>query len=124
MSYLKIGINAGYLPFYDSFILGGCSSIRGYLDGELGISRHILETSLEIRFNHKKVIEKFFIFFDYCNNLNSTFSTFYNKNSNQYFSVSGSSYGIGLYLGGSRIEYGINTTKLNKFLNFEFGERF
>jgi outer membrane protein insertion porin family len=124
VSHCKFGLNLGFLPFYDAFLLGGSNSLRGYQDGELGVCRNFLENSIEVRINIDKNIKQLYLFLDYCSKLNSSNKIIYNNQSSESLKNQGSSLGIGFLVGSNRIEYGINLSNNKKFLNFNYGERY
>ena len=124
VNHLKIGFNLGFMPFYEAFILGGSNSVRGYSDGEIGISKSMIQSSFEIRVSKSGYFDKFYAFFDYASDLNSTKELVYNPSDYKLLSGQGSSIGVGITLGSGRIEYGVNTNTLKNFLNFEYGEKY
>lgn len=124
ITHFKIGTALGYIPFYEAFVLGGARSVRGYTDGEIGISKRIFQSSLEIWYHMDKYIDNIYLFFDYATDLNASVHLIYNPTKYKMLDGQGSSFGIGCLIGTGRLEYGCKKNDNKPFLNFEYGERY
>mmetsp|Transcript_4710 Transcript_4710/g.9157 ORF Transcript_4710/g.9157 Transcript_4710/m.9157 type:complete len:311 (-) Transcript_4710:433-1365(-) len=124
VNHLKLGYSFGHIPFYEGFLMGGPFSVRGYKSGEIGLSKHLLQSSFEVRYLKNPFLECIFLFLDHCSDLNSSEQLIYNPSDYKLCCGQGSSLGVGVFLGNARIEYGFNTTTLKNFMNFDYGERY
>lgn len=124
VNHIKLGCSFGHIPFYEGFLLGGPFSSRGYKPGEIGLSKHLLQSSFEIRYLKNSFLDCIFLFLDHCTDLNSSEQLIYNPSDYKLCYGQGSSVGVGFFLGKARIEYGFNTTTSKNFMNFDYGERY
>ncbi|AIB09775.1 outer plastid envelop protein 75 (nucleomorph) [Lotharella oceanica] len=124
VNHIKLGYSFGHIPFYEGFLMGGPFSARGYKSGEIGLSKHILQSSFELRYLKSTFLDCVFVFLDHCSDLSSSEQLIYNPSDYKLCCGQGSSLGVGVFLGNARIEYGFNTTTLKNFMNFEYGERY
>ena len=118
----NLGNSTGDLPVYDSFLLGGPYSVRGYNIGELAACRRFIEAAVELRVPifGKQV----YGFYELGHDLGSSKEV--SGNPTEYYRRvgRGSSIGGGIKLGALRAEAikDNNKGKWNMFLSY--GERF
>lgn len=118
----NVGNTTGDLPVYDSFLLGGPYSVRGYNIGELAACRRYIEAAAEIRV--PVLGKQVYAFYELGSDLGSSKEV--NGNPTEYYRRvgKGSSLGAGIKLGALRAEAikDNNKGKWNMFL--AYGERF
>ncbi len=119
---------------YESFILGGSSSVRGYGKSEISTARSFVQASMEYRYpivavavfkNQINVGGTFFI--DYANDLGSSDAVIGQPAVVRNRSGNGLGYGLGLRaltpIGAVRMEFTLNDEGNTKFI-FKIGDRF
>lgn len=120
----KFGNALGDLAAYDAFCLGGPHSVRGVNLGELGTCRKFLEAAVELRLPTPFMNQHMYGFYEYGSDLGSSEDV--PGNPTVYFRKpgSGSTAGLGLKVGPSRVEYSrdLNLGRGSFMLNI--GERF
>lgn len=118
----NIGNTTGDLPVYDSFLLGGPYSVRGFNIGELAACRRFVEAAVEIRI--PVFGKQVYGFYELGHDLGSSKEV--SGNPTEYYRRvgRGSSMGAGVKLGALRAEAtkDNNKGKWNMFL--AYGERF
>ncbi|MEM8831387.1 MAG: BamA/TamA family outer membrane protein [Cyanobacteria bacterium P01_G01_bin.19] len=123
---IQAGTILGDVPPYESFILGGSNSIRGYGDGEVGSGRSYFQATAEYRFPIFKIVGGA-LFFDYGTTLGSDDAVPGRPSELRGLPGSGYGYGIGVRvqspLGPIRVDYGINDEGGNE-IQFGIGEKF
>ena len=123
---LQIGTILGDVPPYESFILGGSNSVRGFGDGEVGSGRSYFQATAEYRFPIFKIIGGAF-FFDYCTSLGSDDAVPGRPSVLRDLPGAGYGYGLGVRvqspLGPIRVDYAINDDGGNE-IQFGIGEKF
>ena len=112
---------------FDSFLLGGANTVRGFKEGGVGTSQSFGLASAEYRFPIFNFVGGA-LFADYGTDLGSAGGVFGNPTSAQ--DLLGSAYGIGAGLrvqspiGAVRVDYGLGQGEDNGRLHFGFGEKF
>ncbi len=131
---LQGGTILGDAPPYDSFSLGGSSSVRGYGSGEVGTGESFVQASAEYRFpilsfnafNDDVDLGGTF-FFDYATDLNTGDEVIGQPAEVRNKPGDGFGYGVGLRaltsLGPVRLEFGINDEGDTRVI-FNVGDRF
>lgn len=123
---VQTGTVLGNLPPYESFVLGGSSSVRGYGEGDLGVGRTYVQATAEYRFPIFSVVGGA-LFLDYGTDLGSGSSVPGNPSEARGLNGSGFGYGLGVRInspvGPIRIDYGINDVGDNR-IHFGIGEKF
>ncbi len=123
---IQAGTVLGDLPPYESFILGGSNSVRGFGDGEVGSGRSFFQATAEYRFPIFKIVGGA-LFFDYGSTIGSDDSVPGTPSTRRNLPGSGFGYGIGVRiqspLGPIRVDYGINDDGGNE-VQFGIGEKF
>ncbi|KAL6856156.1 hypothetical protein ACP4OV_018958 [Aristida adscensionis] len=116
----------GDLPSYDAFALGGPHSVRGCEMGELGACRNLLEVATELRvpITVKNKHAQVYAFAEHGTDLGSSKDV--KGNPTEFFRRAGhgSSYGVGVKLGGVRAEYAVDHNAGTGAFFLRFGERF
>lgn len=118
-----MGFIDGKTSHYDSFFLGGTKTLRGFKDGELGVSSDFLSSTIELRVHLNSTINNIYLFFDFCSNLNSSHKIIYDPSNYHALMGHGTASGIGALIGSGRIEYGVKSSSKKTFINFDYGER-
>lgn len=112
---------------FDSFLLGGANTIRGFDEGRVGTSQSFGMATAEYRFPLYKFIGGT-LFADYGSDLGTAGEVFGNPTSAQ--DLLGSAYGVGAGLriqspiGAVRVDYGLGQGEDSGRLHFGFGEKF
>ncbi|MGK7916074.1 MAG: BamA/TamA family outer membrane protein [Prochloraceae cyanobacterium] len=123
---VQAGTVMGDLPPYESFVLGGSNSVRGYADGAVGSGRSFFKATAEYRFPIVSFVGGG-LFFDYGTDLGSGDAVPGNPSGLRDLPGNGFGYGIGVRirspLGPIRIDFGINDNGDSR-INFGIGERF
>ena len=123
---VQAGTVMGDLPPYESFVLGGSNSVRGYADGAVGSGRSFFQATAEYRFPIVSFLGGA-LFFDYGTDLGSGDAVPGNPSGLRDLPGNGFGYGIGVRirspLGPIRIDFGINDNGDSR-INFGIGERF
>lgn len=120
----KVGHIIGNCSAYDAFTLGGPHSCRGYSVGEIGVSRSVLESALEIRLPIPCVNTHAFLFWETCSDLNSSSKVLGNPTEFYRRAGKGTSYGMGVKLGPVRAEWCADKNSGTGSTFIRFGERF
>ncbi|MEM7758309.1 MAG: BamA/TamA family outer membrane protein [Cyanobacteria bacterium P01_A01_bin.40] len=122
----QAGTVIGDLPPYESFILGGSNSVRGFGDGEVGSGRSFFQATAEYRFPIFKIVGGA-LFFDYGSTLGSDDNVPGSPSKVRDLPGSGFGYGVGVRvqspLGPIRVDYAINDEGDNE-IQFGIGEKF
>ena len=122
----QAGTILGDLPPYESFVIGGSNSVRGYGEGEVGVGRSYFQASAEYRFPILSFIGAA-LFVDYGTTLGSSGGVPGAPGDVRGLPGSGLGYGIGVRVqspvGPIRIDYGWNDQGESQ-LHFGIGERF
>jgi outer membrane protein insertion porin family len=120
------GTILGDLPPYESFSLGGTSSVRGYEDGDVGSGRSYIQATAEYRFPLISIVGGE-IFFDYGSDLGTGSSVPGNPAGLRGKPGNGFGYGAGIRInspiGPIRIDYALNNRAETR-IQFGIGERF
>nr|WP_263858167.1 BamA/TamA family outer membrane protein [Waterburya agarophytonicola] len=123
---IQAGTILGDVPPYESFILGGSNSVRGFGDGEVGSGRSYFQATAEYRFPIFKIIGGAF-FFDYGTTLGSDDAVPGTPSRVRGLPGAGYGYGLGVRvqspLGPIRVDYAINDDGGNE-IQFGIGEKF
>lgn len=116
------GSTIGDLPVYDSFLLGGPFSVRGYNIGELAACRRFVEAAAEVRV--PVLGQQAYAFAETGSDLGSSKEV--SGNPTEYFRRvgSGSSLGGGVKFGALRAEAARDNNKGKWHLFLAYGERF
>lgn len=114
----------GDLPSYEALTLGGPSSVRAYMPGELATARRVVEAGLELRAPIPKLNKQVFAFAEYGSDLGSSKTV--RGNPTAFFARpgSGACYGIGTRLGSLRAEYAHDANAHKWHLLLRYGERY
>lgn len=122
----QAGTVLGDLPPYESFILGGSNSVRGFGDGEVGSGRSFFQATAEYRFPIFKIVGGA-LFIDYGSTLGSADNVIGEPSEVRDLPGSGFGYGVGVRvqspLGPIRIDYAFNDEGDNE-IQFGIGEKF
>jgi len=114
----------GDVPPYDYPMLGGPSSCRGYNMGEIGSARNLVETAIELRYPLPVTDGQIYSFAEHSDSFDS--GKYLRGNPNSFFRLNGkgTSWGYGIRVGVTRLEYArdCNLGSGNWFVRF--GERF
>lgn len=118
----RAGNTLGDLPVYDSFLLGGPYSVRGYNIGELASCRRFVEAAAELR--APVLGQQVYAFYEMGHDLNSSKEVAGNPTEYYRRVGKGASLGCGVKFGALRAEAvrDNNKGKWNMFLSY--GERF
>lgn len=118
----NIGNTIGDLPVYDTFLLGGPYSVRGYNIGELAACRRMIEAAIELRV--PVLGKQVYGFYELGHDLWSSKEV--SGNPTEYYRRvgRGSSMGAGVKLGALRAEAVKDNNKSKWNLFFAYGERF
>ena len=123
---IQAGTILGDVPPYESFILGGSNSVRGFGDGEVGSGRSYFQATAEYRFPIFKIVGGA-LFFDYGTTLGSDDAVPGTPSRIRELPGAGYGYGIGVRvqspLGPIRVDYAINDDGGNE-IQFGIGEKF
>jgi len=123
---LQAGTIIGDLPPYESFVLGGTDSVRGYREGGLADARSFVQGTAEYRFPLFSIVGGA-LFFDAATDLGTQGLVPGNPGGIRGKPGSGFGYGVGVRirspLGPIRIDYGINDRGASR-IEFGIGERF
>jgi outer membrane protein insertion porin family len=123
---IQAGTILGDVPPYESFILGGSNSVRGFGDGEVGSGRSYFQATAEYRFPIFKIVGGA-LFFDYGTNLGSGDAVPGRPSEVRELPGDGYGYGLGVRvqspLGAIRVDYAINDDGGNE-IQFGIGEKF
>ena len=123
---IQAGTILGDVPPYESFILGGSNSVRGYGDGEVGSGRSYFQATAEYRFPIFKIIGGA-LFFDYGSTLGSDDAVPGTPSTRRGLPGDGYGYGLGVRvqspLGPIRVDYAINNDGGDE-IQFGIGEKF
>jgi outer membrane protein insertion porin family len=123
---IQAGTIVGDLPPYESFVLGGTDSVRGYKEGGLADARSFVQGTAEYRFPLFSIIGGA-LFFDAATDLGTQGLVPGNPGGVRGKPGSGFGYGLGVRirspLGPIRIDYGINDRGSSR-IEFGIGERF
>jgi len=123
---IQAGTILGDLPPYESFILGGSNSVRGFGDGEVGSGRSYFQATAEYRFPIFKIVGGA-LFFDYGTTLGSDDAVPGTPSEIRGLPGSGYGYGLGVRvqspLGPIRVDYAINDDGGSE-IQFGIGEKF
>ncbi|CAG9467845.1 unnamed protein product [Pedinophyceae sp. YPF-701] len=120
----KAGTTVGDVASYDLYPLGGPFSVRGYNLGELGSCRTYAEAAAEVRVPLPKVRHPVYAFYERGSDLGTSRTVrgaptcFYDKPG------SGASYGAGVKVGATRVEYARECNMGRGTWYIRFGERF
>lgn len=124
----QAGTVIGDLPPYESFILGGSNSVRGFGDGELGSGRSFFQATAEYRFPIFRIVGGA-LFADYGSTLGSEDGLNGAPSPSELRELPGSGFGYGVGvrvqspLGPIRVDYAINDDGDNE-IQFGIGEKF
>lgn len=122
----QAGTVIGDLPPYESFILGGSNSVRGFDDGEVGSGRSFFLATAEYRFPIFKIVGGA-LFFDYGSTLGTDGDVPGTPSQVRELPGSGFGYGVGVRvqspLGPIRVDYAISDEGDNQ-IQFGIGEKF
>ncbi|MEM8721676.1 MAG: BamA/TamA family outer membrane protein [Cyanobacteria bacterium P01_G01_bin.39] len=122
----QAGTVIGDLPPYESFILGGSNSVRGFGDGEVGSGRSFFQATAEYRFPIFKIVGGA-LFFDYGSTLGTGDNVKGNPSEVRELPGSGFGYGAGVRvqspLGPIRVDYAISDEGDTE-IQFGIGEKF
>lgn len=124
---VRAGSIFGDTAAFDSFLLGGANTIRGFDEGRVGASQSFGLATAEYRFPIFNFIGGA-LFADYGTDLGSADGVFGNPTSAQ--DLLGSAFGVGAGLriqsplGAVRVDYGLGQGEDNGRLHFGFGEKF
>ena len=122
----QAGTILGDVPPYESFILGGSNSVRGFGDGEVGSGRSYFQATAEYRFPIFKIVGGA-LFFDYGTTLGSDDDVPGTPSIERDLPGAGYGYGLGIRvqspLGPIRVDYAINDDGGNE-IQFGIGEKF
>ena len=124
VAHFKLGHILGNCSAYDAFTLGGPHSCRGYSVGELGVSRSVLESAVELRLPVPYVNTHAFAFWESCSDLDSSGKVLGNPTEYYRRAGKGVSCGVGLKLGPVRAEWCIDNNQGIGSTYIRFGERF
>jgi len=118
----RMGNTIGDLPVYDSFLLGGPYSVRGYNIGELAACRRYVEAAVEARV--PVFGQQVYAFYELGHDLGSSKEV--SGNPTEYFRRvgQGSSTGAGVKLGAMRAEAVRDNNKGKWHALLSYGERF
>lgn len=120
------GTIIGDLPPYESFILGGSNSVRGFGDGEVGSGRSFVQATAEYRFPIFKIVGGA-LFFDYGSTLGTDSDVPGTPSIVRELPGSGFGYGVGVRvqspLGPIRVDYAISDDGDTE-IQFGIGEKF
>lgn len=123
---LQAGTIIGDVPPYESFILGGSNSVRGFGDGEVGSGRSYFQATAEYRFPIFKIVGGA-LFFDYGTVLGSDDAVPGEPSIVRQLPGAGYGYGLGVRvqspLGPIRVDYAINDDGDSE-IQFGIGEKF
>ena len=123
---VQAGTILGDVPPYESFILGGSNSVRGFGDGEVGSGRSYFQATAEYRFPIFKIVGGA-LFFDYGTTLGSDDAVPGRPSVVRGLPGAGYGYGLGVRiqspLGPIRVDYAINDDGGNE-IQFGIGEKF
>ncbi len=123
---IQAGTILGDVPPYESFILGGSNSVRGFGDGEVGSGRSYFQATAEYRFPIFKIVGGA-LFFDYGTTLGSDDAVPGEPSIIRGLPGAGYGYGIGVRvqspLGPIRVDYAVNDDGGNE-IQFGIGEKF
>ena len=123
---IQAGTILGDVPPYESFILGGSNSVRGFGDGEVGSGRSYFQATAEYRFPIFKIVGGA-LFFDYGTTLGSDDDVPGTPSTVRELPGAGYGYGLGVRvqspLGPIRVDYAINDDGGNE-IQFGIGEKF
>ena len=120
----KLGHIIGNCSAYDAYTLGGPHSCRGYNVGELGVSRSVLESAIELRVPVPYLNTHAFLFWENCSDLNSSAKVMGNPTEYYRRAGRGTSFGCGLKLGPVRAEWCADGNQGSGSTYIRFGERF
>ncbi|MEO0355888.1 MAG: BamA/TamA family outer membrane protein [Cyanobacteria bacterium P01_A01_bin.3] len=124
---VRTGSIFGDTAAFDSFLLGGANTIRGFDEGRVGTSQSFGLATAEYRFPIFNFIGGT-LFADYGTDLGSSGGVFGNPTSAQ--DLLGSAFGVGAGLriqspiGAVRVDYGLGQGEDGGRLHFGFGEKF
>ena len=124
---VRAGSIFGDTAAFDSFLLGGANTVRGFDEGRVGTSQSFGLATAEYRFPIFNFIGGT-LFADYGTDIGSAGGVFGNPTSAQ--DLLGSAFGVGAGLriqspiGAVRVDYGIGQGEDNGRLHFGFGEKF
>ncbi|MEM9569221.1 MAG: BamA/TamA family outer membrane protein, partial [Cyanobacteria bacterium P01_E01_bin.34] len=124
---VRAGSIFGDTAAFDSFLLGGANTIRGFDEGRVGTSQSFGLATAEYRFPIFNFIGGA-LFADYGTDLGSSDGVFGNPTSAQ--DLLGSAFGVGAGLriqspiGAVRVDYGLGQGEDSGRLHFGFGEKF
>ncbi|MGK7913315.1 MAG: BamA/TamA family outer membrane protein [Synechococcus sp.] len=124
---VRSGSIFGDTAAFDSFLLGGANTIRGFDEGRVGTSQSFGLATAEYRFPIFNFIGGA-LFADYGTDLGTSDGVFGNPTSAQ--DLLGSAFGVGAGLriqsplGAIRVDYGLGQGEDNGRLHFGFGEKF
>ena len=123
VAHVKAGNALGDLATYDAFVLGGPHSVRGFNQGELGVARRFLETSMELRVPVWKR-QVAYGFMENATDLGSGAEV--RGNPTQFYRKpgGGSAWGVGMKLGAVRAEWARDSISQTGTWFLRFGERF
>jgi len=118
----NLGNTIGDLPVYDTFLLGGPYSVRGYNIGELAASRRVLEAAVELRV--PVLGKQVYGFYELGHDLWSSGEV--SGNPTEYYRRvgRGSSMGAGVKIGALRAEAVKDNNKGKWHVLLNYGERF
>ena len=123
---VQAGTILGDVPPYESFILGGSNSVRGYGDGEVGSGRSYFQATAEYRFPIFKIVGGA-LFFDYGTTLGSDDAVPGTPSRVRDLPGDGYGYGIGIRvqspLGPIRVDYAFPNEGDSR-IQFGIGEKF
>ena len=123
---VQAGTILGDVPPYESFILGGSNSVRGFGDGEVGSGRSYFQATAEYRFPIFKIVGGA-LFFDYGTTLGSDDAVPGTPSQVRDLPGDGYGYGIGVRvqspLGPIRVDYAFPNEGDSK-IQFGIGEKF
>ena len=123
---VQAGTILGDVPPYESFILGGSNSVRGYGDGEVGSGRSYFQATAEYRFPIFKIVGGS-LFFDYGTTLGSDDAVPGTPSRVRDLPGDGYGYGIGVRvqspLGPIRVDYAFPNEGDSR-IQFGIGEKF
>lgn len=124
VAYSKFAHIIGNCAAYDAFTLGGPHSCRGYSVGELGVSRSVLESAVELRVPIPYANTHAFVFWESCSDLNSSAKVPGNPTEYYRRAGKGTSHGAGVKLGPVRAEWCADNNSGIGSVFIRFGERF